>query len=81
MMSQSYADSAYHYAINFKHSKEHENDDGFSRLPLTSSQPTVGKEGITIFNVAQIQALPLTFQHIKLATKRDATLRMVIDYV
>ena len=34
-----------------------------------------------MFNVAQIQALPLTFQDIKSATKRYATLSRVLEYV
>ena len=34
-----------------------------------------------MFNVSQIQALPLTFRDIKLATKRDATLSRVLEYV
>ena len=71
----------YDYGISFKHSKEHGNADGLSRLPLPSSQPTVGKEGVTIFNEDQIQALPLTFQDIKSAMKCDGTLSRVLDYV
>ena len=60
--------SVYDYDISFKHSKEHGNADGLSRLPLPSSQPTVGEEGVTVFDVGQIQSLRLTFQDIKLAT-------------
>ena len=41
----------------------------------------VGEEGVTIYNVAQIQALPLTFEDIKLATKRDAIVSRVLDYI
>ena len=52
-----------------------------SRLPLASSQATVGEMGITIFDMGQIQALPFTLQDIKLATKRNATLSRVLDYV
>ena len=73
--------SAYDYKINFKHSKEHGNTDGLSRLPPPSNEPTVVKEGVTIFNVGQLQALPLTFQDIKLAAKRHATLSRVLDDV
>ena len=53
--------SAYDYYIILKHSKECGNLDGLSRIPLPSSRSTVGEEGVTIFNVGQIQALPLTF--------------------
>ena len=73
--------SAYDYVISFKHSKEQRNADGSSRLFLPSSQPAGGEEGVTIFNVCQIHALPLTFQDIKLATKPDAALSTVLDYV
>ena len=52
-----------------------------SRLPLPSNESAVGEEGVTIFNVAEIQALPLTFQDDKLVTRRDATLSTVLDYV
>ena len=71
----------YDYNITFKYSKENGNADGLSRLPLPSSQPALGEEGVTIFNVAQIQALLLTFHDIKLATKCDATLSSVLDHV
>ena len=73
--------SAYDYDINFKHSKEHGNADVLLRLPLPSIERTVGKEGFTMFNVGQKEALPLTFQDIKLGTKRDATSSTVLDYV
>ena len=59
----------------------HRNADGLSRLPLPPIESTVGEEGVTIFNVAQIQALPLIFQDIKLATRRHAALSKVLDYV
>ena len=50
--------STYDYDINFKHSKDQGNADRLSRLPLPSNEFTVGEEGVTIFNVAQIQAPP-----------------------
>ena len=73
--------SAYDYVISFEHFKEHGNADRLSRLPLLSSQPTVDKEGVTIFNVGQIQTFPLAFQDIKLAMKCDGTLSRALDYV
>ena len=57
------------------------NADWLLRPPLPSNEPMVAEEGVTIFNVAQIQVLPLTFQDIKLATKHDATLSRVLDYI
>ena len=71
--------SAYDYDINFKHSIEHGNADGLSRLALPSSEPTVGEEEVTIFSVGQIRVL--TFRDIKLASQCDTTLSRVLDYV
>ena len=71
--------SAYEYNIEYKRSREHNNADGLSRLPLSTGQPTAADDGVTVFNIGQIQALPLTFKDIEIATKRDATLRKVLD--
>ena len=71
--------SAYDYDIQFKCSKNHGNADGLSRLLLRSNDSAVGEEEATVFNVAQVQALPLTFQDIKLATRCDVTLSRVLD--
>ena len=46
--------SACNYDINFMRSKEHGNAYGLLRLPLPSSQPAIGEEGVTIFYVDQI---------------------------
>ena len=73
--------SAYEYNIEYKRSREHNNADGLSRLPLSTGQPTAADDGVTVFNIGQIQALPLTFKDIKIATKRDATLRKVLELV
>ena len=52
-----------------------------SRLPLPTGQPTAADDRVTVFNIGQIQALPLTFKDIKIATKRDATLSKILDLV
>ena len=71
----------YDYSIEYKRSREHGNADGLSRLPLPTGQPTAADDGVTVFNVGQIQALPLTFKDIKVGTKRDATLSKVLELV
>ena len=73
--------SAYDYNIEYKRSREHSNADGLSRLPLPTGQPTATDDGVTVFNIGQIQALPLIFKDIKIATKHDATLSKVLDLV
>ena len=73
--------SAYNYDIIYKSTKEHSNADGLSRLPLpTNSSPPVD-DGVTIFNISQIQALPLDFKDIQTATRRDSTQSRVLEYV
>ena len=72
--------SAYGLNIIFKHSQEHGNAKGLSRLPLPSGQSMVVDDRVIIFNVGHIQALPFTFQDIKLVTKHDPTLSNTIDY-
>ena len=38
-------------------------------------------QGATMFNMGQVQALPVTFQHIQKATRRDMILSKVFCYV
>ena len=72
--------SAYNYDIIFKPTQAHSNADGLSRLPLPEETPQMS-QNIGIFNVAQIHALPVTFQTIKTATSRDQDLSKVLSYV
>ena len=73
--------SAYDYVICYKSTREHSNADGLSRLPLQADCSSPSNDGVTVFNVGQVQALPVTFQDIKNATRRDPVLSKVIDYV
>ena len=38
-------------------------------------------QGATMFNMGQVQAIPVTFQHIQKATRRDMILSKVFHYV
>jgi hypothetical protein len=71
--------SAYEYEIKYKSTHDHSNADGLSRLPLPSKD--ISPESVSIFNVAQIQALPVTFKKIQKATSRDTFLSKVLMYV
>ena len=73
--------SAYDYNIRYKCTTEHGNADGLSRLPLPSTTPTLDTQNVTTFNISQVQALPVTFQNIQRATRRDPTLGKVYRYV
>ena len=72
--------SAYKYSIRYKSTTAHGNADGLSRLPLpTTSAPT--DEGVSTFNIGQVQALPVTFQDIQKATRRDKVLSKISVFV
>ena len=73
--------SAYKYDIRYKATSDHSNADGLSRLPLPSTGSTSETEPVTMFNIGQVQALPVTVQDIQQATRRDATLGKVYKYV
>ena len=76
--------SAYDYHIQYKsthsHSNAHSNADGLSRLPLQTQDTQSDKEGVTIFNIAQVQALPATFKDVQKATSQDKILSKVLSY-
>ena len=72
--------SAYDYIIKYKSTHTHCNADGLSRLPLPSSDTPSGR-GVSIFNVGQVQALPVTFRDVQKATRRDKTLSKVFTSV
>ena len=67
--------STYDYDVKFKPTQEHGNADALSRLPLPIKDlPPAGNiETVRIFNMAQIQPLPVTFQQVKAATRQDPT--------
>ena len=72
--------SAYKYSIRYKSTTAHANADGLSRLPLpTTSAPT--DKGVSTFNIGQVQALPVTFQDIQKATRRDKVLSKISVFV
>ena len=71
--------SAYIYDIEFKGTKEHANADGLSRLPLEEKQDVSSVEP-TIFNMAQIQSLPVTASQVAKETCKDSVLSKVLRY-
>ena len=71
--------SAYQYTIQYKTSQAQSNADGLSRLPLPATNSQSSKED-SIFNVCQVQALPVSFRDIQKATRRDKLLGKVLTY-
>ena len=70
--------SAYTYTIQYKTSQMHSNANGLSRLPLPVPNSQTSKD--SIFNVCQVQALPVSFRDIQQTTRRDKLLGKVHTY-
>ena len=74
--------SAYQFNIEYKSTLTHANADGLSRLPLPDSREdaVVSSREPTIFNLSQIQTLPVTAVQIETATRNDPVLSKVLTY-
>ena len=62
--------STYQYEIEFKPTQEHGNADGLSRLPLQKGEGTEYSTEPSVFNITQIEALPVTANAIQRATQK-----------
>ena len=72
--------SAYNYDIQFKSTSAHANADGLSRLPISDNTTPDQSVEVSLFNVAQINCLPVTAQQIDRLTKSDPCLSKVLQY-
>ena len=72
--------SAYNYDIQFKSTSTHANADGLSRLPISDTMTADQSVEVSLFNVAQINSLPITAQQIDRLTKSDPCLSKVLQY-
>ena len=72
--------SAYDYDLEFRTSLAHANADGLSRLPLHTTNPAGYSKEPNVFNVSQIESLPVTAHNIQNAAKKDRILSKVYNY-
>ena len=72
--------AAYNYNIEFKPTQKHGNADGFSRLPLPNNRSPEYSKAPSVFNVYQIEALPVDANDVKRATRSDPLLKKVLFY-
>ena len=74
--------SAYPFEIRFKPTRSHANADGLSRLPLATAkeESVVCSPEPSIFNISQLEALPVTAAQIEAATRNDPILSKVLTY-
>ena len=74
--------SAYNYDISFRSTKLHANADALSRLPLspTTEAGTYTDRVCSVFNVGQMEALPVTSSQLAKATSTDPVLSKVVRF-
>ena len=72
--------SAYSYDIEFRPTGEHSNADGLSRLPLPVMPPEDPNADPKVFNISQIESLPVTVSKLRIATASDKLLSKVVRY-
>ena len=72
--------SAYKYEIEFRPTGEHGNADGLSHLPLKGVKPKDTSSDPRIFNVTQMEALPVNVRRLRAATGSDPLLSKVYRY-
>ena len=70
--------SAYSYDIRFRPTQSHGNADSLSHLPLPDTHPVGNCKDPTIFNLAQLDALPIQATDITAATRTDPILSKVL---
>ena len=73
--------SAYSYNIEYHSTEAHANADSLSRLPLKSQEAPITSDEPAVFNVTQLESLPVTSQQLRAATRTDPVLSKVIHYV
>ena len=72
--------SAYSYDIKFKPTAQHCNADGLSRLPLHSVCSETSLSEPSVFNIHQLDSLPVTAVQLAAATRTDPVLSQVYSY-
>ena len=73
--------SAYTYDIEFRSTDAHANADALSRLPLTDGSPLGHSPEPAVFNLQQIDSLPITAAKLGSATRRDKVLSRVYRFI
>ena len=68
------------YEIEYKNSKSHANADALSRLPCPQEKELPGSDPVEIYNLSQIDSLPVSANDIKRETRRDHVTSKVLDF-
>ena len=73
--------AAYTYDICFRPTQSHGNADALSRLPVKAKQTTGNPADPTVFNITQLQVLPISAADLMAATRSDPILSKVLRYL
>ena len=73
--------SAYSYDIEFRPTVSHGNAAGLSRLPLDSSSQEGNPLDCSVFNLQQIETVPMTAKQVATATKADQILSKLLEHL
>ena len=73
--------SAYHYKIKFRPTQAHSNADGLSRLPWNEGHFEHHYDEPGIFNMSQLESLPVTSTCLRTLTSRHRVLSRVLRSV
>ena len=71
--------AAYNYHLEFKPTQHHSNADGLSRLPLQQQTACDYSSAASVFNITQINTLPITASTVQQAT-RDPIVSKALYY-
>lgn len=72
---------AYSYEIRFRSTQAHANADALSRLPLSDAQPEGFSKEPSLFNIQQIESLPVTAAELKRESATDPEVSKVLLYL
>ena len=72
--------SAYTYHIEFRPTGQHANADGLSRLPLQEVTREGASSEPSVFNISQLESLPVTVKQLQAATRTDNILSKVLRF-
>ena len=73
--------AGFEYSIEYKSTSQHGNADGLSRLPLKERENTELIDPAEVFQVSQVETLPVSAEMICWETQRDSTLSQVLEHV
>ena len=73
--------SAYSYDILYHCTQDHGNADALSQIPVHAHQATYGPDATTLFDIGQLDYLPVSAKDIAAETRHDPILSKVVQYV